>query len=122
MADRTPPPKRDFSWGKISKTLSLWIIVILIPIVFMQVNGARDQTTEIDYSTYSQQLDADNVQKIQLVFLANCRDPTTTAYQVQRFFDWIDQVGEGPMLVRRAASRARIVRAISSELTMAEHA
>ena len=50
MADRTPPPKRDFSWGKISKTLSLWIIVILIPIVFMQVNGARDQTTEIDYS------------------------------------------------------------------------
>ncbi len=66
MADRTPPPKRDFSWGKISKTLSLWIIVILIPIVFMQVNGARDQTTEIDYSTYSQQLDADNVQKISI--------------------------------------------------------
>ncbi len=48
MADRTPPPKRDLSWGKISKTLSLWIIVILIPIVFMQVNGARDQTTEIE--------------------------------------------------------------------------
>jgi cell division protease FtsH len=66
MADRTPPPKRDFSWGKISKTLSLWIIVILIPIVFMQVNGARDQTTEIDYSTYSQQLDADNIQKISI--------------------------------------------------------
>jgi cell division protease FtsH len=66
MADRTPPPKRDFSWGKISKTLSLWIIVILIPIVFMQVNGARDQTTEIDYSTYSQQLDQDNVQKISI--------------------------------------------------------
>jgi len=66
MADRTPPPKRDFSWGKISKTLSLWIIVILIPIVFMQINGARDQTTEIDYSTYSQQLDADNVQKISI--------------------------------------------------------
>jgi cell division protease FtsH len=66
MADRTPPPKRDFSWGKISKTLSLWIIVILIPIVFMQVNGARDQTTEIDYSTYSQQLDQDNIQKISI--------------------------------------------------------
>jgi cell division protease FtsH len=66
MADRTPPPKRDFSWGKISKTLSLWIIVILIPIVFMQVNGARDQTTEIDYSTYSQQLDQDNIQRISI--------------------------------------------------------
>src|SRR5512140_2119827 len=66
MADRTPPPKRDFSWGKISKTLSLWIIVILIPIVFMQVNGARDQTTDIDYSTYSQQRDQDNIQKISI--------------------------------------------------------
>ena len=59
---------------------------------------------------------ADNVQKMQLVFLANCRDPTTTAYQVQRLFDWIDQVGEGPLLVERAGSRSRIVRTIAAEM------
>lgn len=58
---------------------------------------------------------ADNVQKVQLIFLANCRDPTTTAYQVQRLFDWIEQVGEGPLLVHRAAARARIVQAIAAE-------
>ena len=64
MADRTPPPKRDFSWGKISKTLSLWILVILIPIVVLQLQGTKDQPTEIDYSAYSAQLDQDNVQKV----------------------------------------------------------
>jgi cell division protease FtsH len=64
MADRTPPPKRDFSWGKISKTLSLWILVILIPIIVLQLQGTKDQPTEVDYSAYSAQLDLDNVQKV----------------------------------------------------------
>jgi hypothetical protein len=50
---------------------------------------------------------------IQLAFLSNCRDPTTTMYQVQRLFDWIEEVGEGPLIVERAASRARIVTAIA---------
>lgn len=58
---------------------------------------------------------ADKIQKIQLVFLSNCRDPTTTMYQVQRLFDWIEEVGEGALIVERAASRARIVIAIAGE-------
>ncbi len=58
---------------------------------------------------------ADKIQKIQLAFLSNCRDQTTTMYQVQRLFDWIEEVGEGPLIVERAASRARIVIAIAEE-------
>jgi hypothetical protein len=58
---------------------------------------------------------ADKIQKIQLAFLSNCRDPTTTMYQVQRLFDWIEEVGEGPLIVERAAGRARIVAAIANE-------
>ena len=58
---------------------------------------------------------ADKIQKIQLAFLSNCRDPTTTMFQVQRFFDWIEEVGEEPLVVERAASRARIVTAIAYE-------
>jgi hypothetical protein len=57
----------------------------------------------------------DDIQKIQLVFMANCRDPTTTKYQVQRVFDWMDQVSEGKLLVERGAARARIVQAIARE-------
>jgi hypothetical protein len=36
-------------------------------------------------------------------------------YQVQRLFDWIEEVGDGPLIVERAASRARIVTAIADE-------
>jgi len=65
---------------------------------------------------------ADKIQKIQLAFLSNCRDRTTTTYQVQRFFDWMEEVGEGPLLVERAASRARIVMAIAREQSASKHA
>jgi hypothetical protein len=58
---------------------------------------------------------ADDVQMVQLVFIANCRDETNTRYGVQRFLDWLDQTGEGGRLVERAASRANIVRAIAKE-------
>ena len=57
----------------------------------------------------------DDVQKIQLVFIANCRDETATRQGVQRVFDWLEQTGEGALLSSRTASRAKIVRAIAKE-------
>lgn len=60
---------------------------------------------------------ADEVQKMQFVFLANCRDPSQTRHAVQRFLDWLTQSGEGPRLADRAQARARIVRAIALEQT-----
>jgi hypothetical protein len=54
-------------------------------------------------------------QKIQLAFLSKCRVPTTTMYQIQRLFDWIEGVGEGLLIIERAASGARIVTAIADE-------
>jgi hypothetical protein len=58
---------------------------------------------------------ADNVQKIQLIFIANCRDDTATRQGIQRVFDWLEQSGEDEQLSTRAASRAKIVRAIAKE-------
>ncbi|SDV46653.1 DUF4062 domain-containing protein [Chitinasiproducens palmae] len=58
---------------------------------------------------------ADDVQKTQFVFLANCRDPVQTRLAVQRFIEWVDQAGEGSRLADRAAARARIVAAIARE-------
>lgn len=58
---------------------------------------------------------ADNVQKIQYVFLANCRDPDQTRLAVQRFWEWSDQAGESRYLAGRAMARARIVSAIARE-------
>lgn len=40
---------------------------------------------------------ADNVQKVQLAFLKDCRDETTTRHNVQRFFEWLERT-ERPVL------------------------
>ncbi len=59
---------------------------------------------------------ADDIHKIQLLFIANCRDDTAVRHGVQRFFDWLDQSGEGSLLRGRATSRKRIIRSIANEL------
>jgi len=58
---------------------------------------------------------ADDVQKIQMILIANCRDETTTRHGVQRFFDWLEQTGEDDRLAQRAQSRTNIIKAISAE-------
>lgn len=59
---------------------------------------------------------ADDVQKIQMILIANCRDATTTRHGVQRFFEWLEQTNESERLAARAASRLRIVSVVSAEL------
>jgi hypothetical protein len=58
---------------------------------------------------------ADNIQKIQLAFIANCRDETATREGVQRFFAWLRQTGVDKEFAARAAARGRIVAAIHRE-------
>jgi hypothetical protein len=58
---------------------------------------------------------ADNIQKIQLVLLANCRDESSTRYAAQRFFDWLRQTGEARYFKSRAAGRKTIVLAIADQ-------
>ena len=60
---------------------------------------------------------ADEVQKVQIAFLANCRDETTSNLAIQGFFEWLAQVQEEMRLSARAAARSRIVRAIAREAT-----
>lgn len=51
---------------------------------------------------------ADEVQKIQMAFIANCRDSTTTRANVQAFMNWLNEHGEAEHLVRRAVARRKI--------------
>ncbi len=59
---------------------------------------------------------ADNVQKIQMVFIANCRDETTTRRGTQRFIHWLLEEGEDKNLAARAVSRRKISNLIANEL------
>ena len=58
---------------------------------------------------------ADNIQKIQLAFLADCRDESSTRHAVQRFLEWLNRSGEAEYLAERAESRHKIIRIISQE-------
>ena len=61
-APMTPTPKKPPNWGRISKTLSFWILVILIPVAFLSYNGGKEtQSPEIDYTAYRAALEAGNV-------------------------------------------------------------
>ena len=59
---------------------------------------------------------ADNVQKIQIVLLANCRDESSTRYAVQRFLDWLVRSGEAKFLAARAKGRKTIIAAIAGQM------
>jgi hypothetical protein len=51
---------------------------------------------------------ADDVQKIQMAFISNCRDETTTRVRVQAFLNWLTDHGEVKYLVQRAMDRRKI--------------
>ena len=66
MADRKPP-KRDLNWGRLSKTLSFWLLIILIPIAFFRLSGgAGTSPAEIDYTQYNRELDRGNISKVSI--------------------------------------------------------
>lgn len=60
---------------------------------------------------------ADEVQAIQFIFLPNCRDESMTRHALQRFLEWLDQSGEGTLVLDRAASRRRIIGAVATEVS-----
>ena len=64
-----PPktPKKDVNWGRLSKTLSFWLLILLIPVALIQLSGARsDQAPLITYTQYKAELERDNIRKVKI--------------------------------------------------------
>jgi cell division protease FtsH len=58
------PPNTPFNWRRLSKTLSFWVLVILVPVAVIQMSGARGEpSVEMDYSEYREQLEANNIER-----------------------------------------------------------
>src|SRR5687767_4042032 len=67
MADRNPPPKGDMNWARVSKTLSFWILIILIPFALINFAGARSEPAPtISYTEYDAQLARGNISKVNI--------------------------------------------------------
>src|SRR4051812_42252255 len=57
-------PRREFSWAKLSKTVSFWILLVLIPVVLLQLLGAKDPERKINWSQFLDELDAGNIESV----------------------------------------------------------
>src|SRR5256885_8774643 len=65
MADRSP--QKRFNWATVSRNLVFWLLIVLVPIAFYQMVGAgREQYVEVPYSTFNSQVDAGNVEKVEI--------------------------------------------------------
>jgi cell division protease FtsH len=63
-----PKNKKEFSWGRFSKTLSFWILILLIPVVLIRLTGAKsDAAQTITYTQYRDALERDNIASAQIV-------------------------------------------------------
>ena len=59
------PPNKPGNWGRLSKTLAFWILVLLVPVAFIQFSSTRtDGVEKLDYWQYDEQLTADNLAKV----------------------------------------------------------
>ena len=74
MPEPTAPnfPKKDgnkkSNWSRLSKTLSFWLLVILIPFAFIQFSSNRaDPAPTITYSAYDRELQRGNITKVTVV-------------------------------------------------------
>jgi cell division protease FtsH len=66
MTDRQPP-KRRVNWSQMSRTAVFWLLVVLLPVAFYQMLGStREQFAEVPYTTFSQQLEQNNVVEIEI--------------------------------------------------------
>src|ERR1051325_3331191 len=60
------PEKPKRSWANLSKTISFWILIILIPVVLLQITGSHESAArEIDYNpTFRDELAQGNIEKV----------------------------------------------------------
>src|SRR5829696_4642782 len=92
-----PPTKNDknnkgpTNWGRLSKTLSFWILLLLIPFALFQLSGARaDAAPEIPYTAYRQQLERGNITEVTVLagkhVTGTFREPITVENKPARKF------------------------------------
>src|SRR5215217_3624928 len=93
MPASTPPKNGNngFNWGRFSKTLSFWILILLIPVALIQLSGARAESApEIRFDQYRQQLERGNIAEVTVQagknIIGSFREPVTVNNKPARKF------------------------------------
>src|SRR6059036_1598920 len=67
MANRIPPPPREFNWARMLRTLSFWALLIVGTIALVQLaSSRRREEAEITYSEFMEELNAGNIASVEI--------------------------------------------------------
>src|SRR5438046_9800044 len=67
MANRLPPPPREFNWARMLRTLSFWALLIVGTIALVQLaSSRRREEAEINYSQFMEELNASNISAVEI--------------------------------------------------------
>src|SRR5216117_1305649 len=67
MANRLPPPPREFNWARMLRTLSFWALLIVGTIALVQLaSSRRREEAEINYSQFMEELNAGNISAVEI--------------------------------------------------------
>src|SRR5260370_16786679 len=67
MANRLPPPPREFNWARMLRTLSFWALLIVGTIALVQLaSSRRREEAEITYSQFMEELNASNISSVEI--------------------------------------------------------
>src|SRR5205809_7107818 len=84
MANRLPPPPREFSWARVLRTLSFWALVIVGCIALVQfAAGRREAAAALNYTQFSEQLDQGHVKSLEIVGRQEVRGDVQRPVSVQ---------------------------------------
>ncbi len=85
MADRIPPPPRDFNWGRMLRTLSFWALLIVGTIALVQIaSKGRREEAEISFSQFEDELAAGNIQTVEIAERQKVKGAFRRAVTVKR--------------------------------------
>jgi hypothetical protein len=65
-----PSPNKGggFNWGKFSKTLAFWVLIILIPVTFVTLSkGGNSDAPVLTWTQYDRELTRGNLKKVVVV-------------------------------------------------------
>jgi cell division protease FtsH len=68
MAQNPTPPTPPSNFGRLSKTIAFWLLVILVPVFIIQYAGGKPEgTSEVNASEFTRQVEAGNVKTVTVV-------------------------------------------------------
>jgi cell division protease FtsH len=68
MPQNPTPPTPPSNFGRLSKTIAFWVLVILVPVFIIQYAGGKpDGTSEVNSSEFARQLEAGNIKTVTVV-------------------------------------------------------